>query len=129
MKMKINSVTHIEEHFIKQQGYKMDSIPEIHKRIQITGVISYGNGAIIENVPVSNVHILNKHMFLNINKIIGLNLSGIDFISTDIHSPYIGKVIEVNPGPSYSTDIQTEKINKKLIMALFNETKYEYQST
>lgn len=119
MKYELQPVSHIEPHLIKKQGYKMDSILESNKKIYITGIITYSNGAIMENIPISSVHFTNIQMLLQINKIMGLNLSGIDFISEDIRTPYIGKVLEVNAAPSYDPGHQTDKTNKKLLNSMF----------
>jgi len=119
MKYELQPISHIEEHLIEEQGYYMDSILEQNKKIQITGIITYSNGAIMENIPISSVHFNNQKMFLNVNKIVGLNLSGIDFISENISTPYIGKVLEVNAAPSYNPEYHSDKTNKKLLDSLF----------
>lgn len=118
-KYKLNPISHIEEHLIQKQGYEMDSILESNTKINVTGIVTYSNGAIMENIPISTVPQSNIDMFLHINQISGLTVNGIDFISEDIRVPYSGKVLETNPFPSYDPDHQTPEINKHLLEAMF----------
>ena len=59
-------------------------------------------------------------MFKNINNILGLNISGIDFITNDISIPNNGKIIEVNSSPSYNVIKNKDLVNKRLVDSLFN---------
>ena len=53
-------------------------------------------------------------MFLKINKILGLNLSGIDYMGNSLSIPYRydGHVIEVNSGPDMKIHYKADSNNK-----------------
>tara|TARA_B100000886_G_scaffold220664_2_gene153379 strand:- start:16124 stop:17023 length:900 start_codon:yes stop_codon:yes gene_type:complete len=117
---KLHSIKNIDKNLIKSQGYNLHEILDKSKKLYATSVINYHNGSIIEDIDINTVHQSNIIMFKNINKIVDLNISGIDFITNDITIPNNGKVIEVNAGPGYDLIKHKEIINKKLIDSLFN---------
>ena len=117
---KLHSIKNIDNNLIKNQGYNLHEILDKNKKLYATSVVNYHNGSIIEDIDINTVHQSNIIMFKNINKIVDLNISGIDFITNDITIPNNGKVIEVNAGPGYDLVKHKETINKKLINSLFN---------
>lgn len=117
---KIKPIQYIDNNLIKQQGYKLHDVLEKDKQIKVASVISGLNGSIIEDIDINNVHKSNIIMFKNINNILGLNISGIDFITNNISIPNNGRIIEVNSNPSYNVIKNEEIINKRLIDSLFN---------
>ena len=118
--IKLYPIKNIDKNLIKSQGYKLHDILEKNKKLYATSVINYHNGSIIEDIDISKVHQSNITMFKNINNVIKLNISGIDFITNDISVPNNGKVIEVNAGPGYDVVKHKEIVNKKLLDSLFN---------
>ena len=74
------------------------------KTVAITNVENYHNGCNTTRVPLSKVHPDNLAMFAKVNDVLGLNLSGLDYMCTSpMHVSHPahggGVVIEVNPGP------------------------------
>jgi len=112
----------VNEELINQQGYELTDILEKGKRLEITNVVSVANGGKQVYIEEYDIHPVNMNMFYQLNKILGLNFSGIDYMGPDLSIPYHdgGKVIEVNPFPGFSKKEQEhESIPKKLIDALF----------
>ena len=83
----------------------MSHILATGKTVSITNIESpFHNGCNTTRVPLDKVHPDNLAMFAKVNDVLGLNLSGIDYICTspmDVSHPAHGGgvVIEVNPGP------------------------------
>tara|TARA_Y100000389_G_scaffold187806_1_gene209642 strand:- start:1767 stop:2729 length:963 start_codon:yes stop_codon:yes gene_type:complete len=109
----------INKNLIRQQGYALDDVLEKNKEIFVTKVISTINGSKETFIKERDVHPENMMLFKKINKLFGINFSGIDYVTPDISRPYIGKVIEVNDGPGFSLNQQKHYI-KKWIAAIFN---------
>ena len=118
--IKLYPIKNIDKNLIKNQGYNLHDVLEENKKLYATSIINYHNGSIIEDIDMNKVHQSNIVMFKNINNIIGLNISGIDFITNNISMPNNGKVIEVNAGPGYDLIKHKEIINKTLLDSLFN---------
>ncbi len=116
----IKPIQYVDSNLINQQGYKLHDILEENKQIKVASVISGLNGSVIEDININNVHKSNIIMFKNINNILGLNISGIDFITNDISIPNNGKIIEVNSSPSYNVIKNKDLVNKRLVDSLFN---------
>jgi glutathione synthase/RimK-type ligase-like ATP-grasp enzyme len=86
-------------------------------------VLNANNG--IQEVPAKecDVHPINLDMFSRLNKEIGLNLTGIDYIGPDLSIPYLdgGKIIEVNPYPAFHiTEQKKPHVAKNWVDALNN---------
>ena len=115
----IKPIQYMDNNIINKQGYKLHDILENGKQIKVASVINGLNGSIIEDVNTNNIHKSNIIMFKNINKILGLNISGIDFITNDISIPNNGKIIEINSNPYYSIIENKDIKNKRLFESLF----------
>ena len=87
--------------YIKKQGYDLNSIIPVNKKIIISKVQNYHNGAPIYNIPLSKVHPDNITMFKRTAQILGINLTGIDYMTKDLMTPYYidGVIIEANERP------------------------------
>jgi cyanophycin synthetase len=112
----------VNEELINQQGYELTEILEKGKKLEITNVVSVANGGKQVYIEEYDIHPVNMNMFYQLNKILGLNFSGIDYMGPDLSIPYHdgGKVIEVNPFPGFSKKEQEhESIPKRLIDAIF----------
>lgn len=96
-------IYNVNYNFIKKQGFKLNSIIPKNKKVYVTNIANYHNGSNPVIIPIEKVHPDNIKMFLQVNKVLGANISGIDYISKDISKSYKkqGAVIEVNSGPSY----------------------------
>ena len=107
--------TTINESYLKKQGHSLEDIPEDNKKILITDVINMHNGALVERIDLIDIPKDNIDMFKNVNKVIGINCSGIDFLSNDISVPYNlnnSRILEINGTPDSS--IHTISLNKPL---------------
>lgn len=71
------------------------------KRILITNIANFHNGCNVRRIPLDQVTPRTKAHFVKVNRVLGLQMSGIDYMSKDIRSmaPNAGWVIEVNAGP------------------------------
>ena len=96
---KLFEVKNIDWEYIKEQGYLEDMIIDKNKKIFITNTINFHNGANPVRINLNKIPQINKDMFIKAHKIIGLECSGIDYMSNDISIPYIknnGHIIEIN---------------------------------
>lgn len=87
--------------YIQTQGYAPTDILTAGKRLVVNNVSNMSNGATIAYIDINQVHPDNIGLFKKINDVLGLKLSGIDYIGEDLIVPYYldGAVIEVNPSP------------------------------
>ena len=121
-KNKTKPIKMINEDLIEQQGYKINDILEKGKKIEVTNIISISNGGKQKYIDENKIHPLNIDLFKKINNIMGLNFSGIDYISKSLSIPYTveGKIIEVNPYPGFSvTEQKNTGVVKNWINAIF----------
>ena len=78
-------------------------------------------GTDYEFINIDDVHPMNIELFLKINKAFKLNMSGIDFITDSLSTPYYlsdGNVLEVNWKPSFRAAI--EFFPEPFILSLIN---------
>ena len=113
---KLYPVYNLTDNIIFEQGYTYNSIIPLNKKVIISNTTNFHNGAKLVNIPISKIHPINIDMFLEINKILNLNLSGIDFMSKSLNIPYTmnGHVIEVNENPDMNMHnlIDNNVVNK-----------------
>lgn len=112
-------IKNYDEDLIKSQGYSLNSILDIGKEIKVTNVINVSNGADQEYISIESVHPMNIDLFKQTNKLLNLNLSGIDFISTSLSIPNNGKIIEVNSFPGFTNAQNNSSIVERFVKALF----------
>ena len=120
-------IVHINESLIDKQGYVMNDILENKKQINVTNVVSPSNGSNEDFIDINSINKVNLQMFLNVCRLLKLNICGIDFITKDINIPYTicGKIIEVNAGPGISTPLLGNKdATNRLAEALFSEKRF-----
>lgn len=91
------------ERLIVEQGYALDSIPEkgTHVYLKYTANISTGGTAIDRT---DDIHYSIVDMAKRAARVIGLDVAGIDLITTDITKPIEetgGAICEVNAGPGF----------------------------
>ena len=92
-------VKNISWDFIEEQGYTKDAVLEKDKKIFITNTINFHNGANPVRVDIKTIPKENIDIFLLAHKLVGLECSGIDYMSADISVPYYendGHIIEIN---------------------------------
>ena len=105
----------IDYNYIKKQGYDRNDILEKGEKIIITNVANMHNGSVVKCVDINTVNPVNISLFKKINNVLGLKLSGIDYICQDLTIPYYldGCVIEVNTKPSFNIHYNVYPDNKK----------------
>lgn len=108
------SVHNLTMDLIKDQGYTLYSILPKNKKIMITNTINYHNGSGLIRIPINSIHKDNIKMFLKTNKVLNLNLSGIDYISSSLKNSYLndGNILEVNTGPDMKIHYVADKNQK-----------------
>ena len=113
------------EYLKKQGGFTNESVVPKNKKINITNVANFHNGCNTYHVPLNTIHPDNLKLFIKINKVLKLNLSGIDYMANDISKPYYNDnhiVIEVNSGPDmkvHQMALPKENVALKFVDNLF----------
>ena len=114
----------IDETLLKQQNVSLNTVISKGKKITTSRVNNYHNGAVITDIKLENVHKDNLEIFLKINGILGTNLAGIDFITTDISKSYKengGAIIEVNEVPDFKIHYEASKDKDKVVNIFVDE--------
>jgi D-alanine-D-alanine ligase-like ATP-grasp enzyme len=114
--------------YLNAMNIIITSIPISQQRVVVNPVSNYHNGGFPTRIPLANVHPDNLQMFSSINSILGLNLSGIDFLIPDISKSYKvikGAVNEVNKYPNFdihynADNKQSTEISTKFLRTYFN---------
>lgn len=124
-KPKFFNIKEINWNYLSNQNYYKETILPNNKVLIITNVRNYHNGSIPKNIQINNIHKDNITLFKKCNKILGLNLSGIDFISPDISKSWKtnnSKIIEINPGPDFKLHYinKNEEDRDNLLNRFFN---------
>lgn len=94
-------------------------------RVKITNIPNYRNGCNTYHVPLSSIPTQKLSQFVKVNDVLGLKLSGIDYIDDDIRSPDVRKgwVIEVNAGPAFKLHQDAlpkdPNLTKRFVQGLF----------
>jgi cyanophycin synthetase len=113
---KILDSDQIDVKYIKTQGYGLSSILPKNKKIIITKVSNGSIGSVPIYIDESEIHPDNIKMFKKINKLMNLNVNGIDYITTSLSVPYYvyGKVLETNsiPGMNSIAKIRPKSLDK-----------------
>jgi len=92
-------VKYIDDKLLKEQGYTRNSILENNKKIFITNTVNFHNGANAKRIPIQDIDQNNIDLFVKAHQLIGLECSGVDYMSDDIKVPYYknkGHIIEMN---------------------------------
>lgn len=128
-----HKIHNVDFNMLREQNVTFETIISSNKKIYLSKVSNYHNGASIDNIPLVNVHPENIEMFKKVNQVLDVKLSGIDFITTNISVPYYleGVIIEVNERPDlqihYDTTENKKDFIKKYVDKIFKENiSYEY---
>lgn len=108
LELKLYPTNNINVDYINEQGYKIDSILESNKKIYITNIINFHNGAKVYRININTVSPKNLKMFSDICDILKIKCIGVDYLSDDINIDYDlnnGKILEINGTPD--TEIHT----------------------
>ena len=113
-------VKYIDEKLIKQQNYNMNDIVKNNDKIFITNTVNFHNGANAKRIPINEICDVNINLFIKAHQLIGLECSGVDYMSDDIKVPYFknkGHIIEMND--MVDTKIHIDADNKSNSDLLF----------
>lgn len=97
------SVDQLTTRILAAAELTVDSIPEKGKKVILKDTANLSTGGTAEDVT-DKVHPANVFMAERISRIIGLDICGIDIMTTDISKPLSetrGAVLEVNAGPGF----------------------------
>lgn len=98
--IKINSLT---KNILEARGYSEDTVLPEGKKVVLKDTANLSTGGTAEDVT-EVVHPSNVFMAERISRIIGLDICGIDIMTSDIKRPIQatgGAVLEVNAGPGF----------------------------
>lgn len=97
------TIDRVTEDLIKASGYTLDSVIPAKQWIKLKDTANLSTGGTATDVT-DLVHPYNIFMAERIARIIGLDICGIDIMTTDIRQPLPetgGAVLEVNAGPGF----------------------------
>ena len=96
-------VDELTKRILASKGLSPESVPEKGKKVVLKDTANLSTGGTAEDVT-EKVHPANVFMAERISRIIGLDICGIDVMTTDISRPLEetqGAVLEVNAGPGF----------------------------
>lgn len=114
-------VKYLDEKLIKSYGYNMNSIVKKDDKVFITNTVNFHNGANATRINIGETSQENLNLFIKSHQLIGLECSGVDYMSNDIRIPYYrnkGHIIEVND--MVDTKIHIDSDNKANSDLLFD---------
>jgi cyanophycin synthetase len=88
---------------LQKQGYAMDSVLPAGKRVFLRATANLSTGGIAVD-RTDEIHPENIWLFSRVAKIIGLDIAGIDVVTSDISKPLRdtnGVIVEVNAAPGF----------------------------
>ena len=98
----------------------MNDIVKNNDKIFITNTVNFHNGANAKRIPINEICDVNINLFIKAHQLIGLECSGVDYMSDDIKVPYFknkGHIIEIND--MVDTKIHIDADNKSNSDLLF----------
>lgn len=97
------TVNDMTENLLKAKGYTVDTVLNEGEIMNLKDTANLSTGGTAQDVT-DIVHPTNIFMAERISRVIGLNICGIDIMTTDISKPLTatgGAVLEVNAGPGF----------------------------
>ncbi|HEX6191258.1 MAG TPA: cyanophycin synthetase [Chitinophagaceae bacterium] len=101
------TVDQFTEKMLSDIGYTLDTVPKKGERVMLKPTANLSTGGTSTDVT-DEVHPANIFMFERIARIIGLDICGIDVMSTDLRTPVAengGAILEVNAAPGFRMHI------------------------
>lgn len=92
-------VKYLDEKLIKSYGYNLNDVVRVENKVFITNIVNFHNGANAKRIPLTNISNENIKLFEKAHQVIGLECSGVDYMSDDLSIPYYennGHIIEMN---------------------------------
>ncbi|HZK33005.1 MAG TPA: Mur ligase family protein, partial [Tissierellaceae bacterium] len=109
-KITINFMT---KRLLSTQNLTLKSVLEKGKKVYVKSTANLSSGAVAHDVT-DNVHPLNRYMFEQISRIVGLNVIGIDIMANTLETPLetdVSGVVEVNAAPGFRMHLNPTKGN------------------
>lgn len=97
------TVNEMTENILTANGYTVETVLPEGEKLNLKDTANLSTGGTAEDIT-DIVHPYNKFMAERISKIVGLDICGIDIMTTDISVPLPdtkGAVLEVNAGPGF----------------------------
>ena len=114
-------VKYLDEKLIKSYGYDLNSVVRNGNKVFITNTVNFHNGANAKRIPLSDISKENLELFVKAHQLIGLECSGVDYMSDDLSIPYYrnnGHIIEMNDMVDTKIHIDADEKNNSDL--LFN---------
>lgn len=102
------TVDQYTQKMLDDAGYTLDTVPKKNERVLLKTTANLSTGGTSTDVT-DEVHPANIFMFERIAKIIGLDICGIDIMTTDLRTPVAengGAILEVNAAPGFRMHIE-----------------------
>lgn len=124
-KIELDSASHL---CLEQQGYSHDSIPPEGKKVYLKTTANLSTGGTAQDVT-DIVHPSNIRMAEKVSKVIGLDICGIDIMSSDITQPLVvndAAIIEVNAAPGlrmhkYPNKGVSREVGEPIVQLMFEK--------
>ena len=101
------TIDQFTEKMLSDVDYTLDTIPKKGERVLLKPTANLSTGGTSTDVT-DEVHPANIFMFERISRIIGLDICGIDVMTTDLRTPVAengGAILEVNAAPGFRMHI------------------------
>lgn len=108
---------------LKSQGYGLDDVPAAGAKVLLRIHSNLSVGGTMENVTQS-VHPDNREMAVRAARVMGLNVAGIDFITTDVSKSWVdvgGRIIEINSTPGFILGWPEGQLEDHFLSGMFPE--------
>ncbi|MBN8667293.1 MAG: cyanophycin synthetase [Chitinophagales bacterium] len=102
------TIDQFTQKMLDDAGYTLSTIPKKGERVLLKPTANLSTGGTSTDVT-DEVHPANIFMFERIAKIIGLDICGIDIMTTDLRTPVTengGAILEVNAAPGFRMHIE-----------------------
>ncbi len=125
------TVNEITNNILKDKGYDLETVLTKDEVLNLKDTANLSTGGTATDVT-DMVHPTNIFMAERIAKVIGLNICGIDLMTTDISKPVSetgGAVLEVNAGPGFRMHLAPTEGLPRNVAAHVMDMLYPYGST
>jgi len=125
------TVNEVTTNILKENGYDVDSVIKDGEIVNLKDTANLSTGGTAMDVT-DIVHPENIFMAERISKVIGLNICGIDLMTSDISKPVSetgGAVLEVNAGPGFRMHLAPTEGLPRNVAAHVMDMLYPHGST
>jgi cyanophycin synthetase len=94
---------------LARQGLTTDSVPEPGRRVELKPQIGHRRDGGLARECTEELHPDNARLLIDATRAIGLDVAGIDFVTSDCARPLIldgGAIIEVNSAPDFARHLR-----------------------